>query len=131
MIERPTAIVITLSQSLINERLGGYAKILREWKDADGEKSCWWYKMGNAPRHAESILWVYWVVKGRIRWRCRLLEVVKDRHMTFTDGRTMYAKTWLVLMDFEPIPRRHQVELKGFQGFRYHTPYQEPITTLF
>lgn len=113
------SIVLTLSQQTIADRRGGYRAILSEWANSDGENLTWWYKCGNAPKEPNQILYVYWVVKGRIRYRCRLLEVVKNTEMTF-GTRTMFAKNWLVLFDFEPIPRDQQVTMKGFQGFRYY-----------
>lgn len=114
------SIVVTMSQQTIKERAGGYKQICREWIDADGENSTWWYRCGNAPKRPWNIVWVYWVVKGRIRWRSRLLEIQKDKEMLFGGQNTpKYAKAWLVMFDFERIPRTRQIEMKGFQGFRY------------
>ncbi len=118
MIEQPDAIIITLSQQTIKDRRGGYRKILQEWLEADGERGLWYYKCGNAPKHDVTI--VYWIVMGRIRWQSRLVTIHRDKTMQFTNSfKPMYAKAWLELIDFEPIPRNLQIERKGFQGFRY------------
>lgn len=123
MIEGSDSILITLSRDTIKARKGGYRQIAREWLASDGENSTWWYKCGTAPKDPDSICWVYWVIAGRVRWRCKLLQVERDRSMVF-NGREdpIYARAWLVLFDFEQLPKRDQVERKGFQGFRYYQP---------
>lgn len=128
MTQNQDSILITLSQKTIKDRRGGFKKILEEWRSADGEQSTWWYKCGTAPKDPENVNWVYWVVKGRIRYRARLLDVVKDREIQFTNqSKPMFAKRWLVLFDFEQIPRRLQINRKGFQGFRYFDSDSLPI----
>lgn len=117
MRELTDSIVITLSQQTIKERRGGLRQILNEWRDSDGEKTTWWYKCGAAPK--VEIVNVYWVIGGRVRWKSKLLQVERDKWMMFSPGTPMYGKCWLILFDFEPIPRRDQVYMKGFQGFRY------------
>lgn len=120
MKEDQDSILITLSQKTIAERRGGYRQIITEWKSADGDPITWWYRLGTAPRHSENIEWVYWVVKGRIRWRCRLAGIEKNKEMRFSNqSKPMYGKNWLILFDFEEIPRHLQPLRKGFQGFRY------------
>lgn len=114
------SILVTLSLQTIKERRGGFRAIVNEWRKSDGN-TAWWYKCGTAPKAPENIVWVYWTIGGRIRWRCRLLQVVNDLEIQFsTHSRPLYSKRWLVLFDFEPIPRAQQIEHKGFQGFRYY-----------
>ncbi len=116
--ERPEAIIITLSLNTIKDYRGGYRAILNDWINSDGESMLWYYKCGNAPVQPVSI--VYWVVAGRIRWQCRLVSVLKNHTMKFSNGSfPMYAKAWLELIDFEQIPRQLQLAMPGFQGFRY------------
>lgn len=118
MLERPDSILVTLSQQTIRDYRDGYRGILTAWRCSDGENMAWWYRTGNGPK--QDVVWVYWVIAGRIRWRCRLLNLVKDKWMQFSNrSDPMYAKCWLVMIDFEPIPRELQIERKGFQGFRY------------
>lgn len=120
MKESDDSILITLSTQTIKDRRGGFKRILKEWMNADGEDSTWWYKTGNGPKYPERIAWVYWVINGRIRYRCRLLELVKNKEMQFQNQLVpKYAKCWLVLFDFEHVPRHQQIAQKGFQGFRY------------
>ena len=108
------SILVTLGQSTIKDRKGGYKLIAKEWLNADGEQDTWWYRCGNAPKR--EVVYVYWVIGGRIRWRSRLLDIHKDITMTF-DNQTeaKYAKAWLVLYDFETIPRQLQTIRKGFK----------------
>lgn len=112
------ALLITLSQSQIKKQ--GYKNIAKEWEKIDGDPLTWWYKMATAPKHLDRIIWVYWIVKGRIRWRCRYVGIEKDKAMEFGNRPgEHYAKVWLILVDFERIPRSEQVEQKGIRGFRY------------
>lgn len=110
------AIVVTLSQQTIKERRGGLRQILAEWHDADGERSTWWYKCGTAP--TRDIVTVYWVIGGRVRYKAKLAGIERNKEMTFGQT-TMFGRAWLVMFDFELIPRRKQIYMKGFQGFRY------------
>lgn len=120
MKEDQDSILITLSKQTIQDRRGGFRRILKEWYDSDGEHQTWWYKLGTAPKDYSRINWVYWVIDGRIRYRCRLLSILKNKEMTFNNQKgSMFAKNWLCLFDFEFIPRTIQIERKGFQGFRY------------
>ncbi len=115
--ERPEAIILTIGQKLIQTRPGGYAKIVKEW-NACNDSSLWYYNLPNAPVHP--ITTVYIVVMGRIRWKCLLVGIERDKAIQFSNSpEPMYAKAWLMLTDFEAIPRRAQIERKGFQGFRY------------
>jgi len=115
MIDRPEAIIVTLSQREIKEK--GYRSIIEGWRKCT-DQYFWFYKCGNAPTMPVTI--VYWVVMGRIRWKCLLIDIYKDRWMEFDNKPGLhYAKAWLQLTDFEQIPRRQQVIRKGFQGFRY------------
>lgn len=118
MSEPPDAILVTLSQQTIKDRQGGLRQILEEWRNSDGENLTWWYRIGHPPKHL--VIWVYWVIGGRIRWKSKLYMIEENRTFQFS-GRSqpMYGKAWLGLFDFEPIPRRQQIQHKGFQGFRY------------
>jgi len=117
MNDRPEAIVITLSQQTIKDRKGGYRQIIEEWESCT-DTWFWYYKCGNAPKMP--VTTIYWVIMGRIRWKCLLIDIDRDKWIQFSNRTApMYAKAWLILTDFEPIPRRQQIIQKGFQGFRY------------
>jgi len=112
------AIVVTLSMNTIRERRGGLRQILTEWHDADGERSTWWYKCGTAP--TRDVVTVFWVIGGRIRYKSTLADIRRNETMRFSNRTApMFGKVWLVLFDFQPIPRDQQIPMKGFQGFRY------------
>lgn len=115
MDERPEAIIVTLSQREIQEK--GYRNIIKQWESCS-DRYFWFYKCGNAPKMP--VTTVYWVVMGRIRWKCLLIDIHRKTSMNFDNmPGEHYAKAWLQLTDFERIPRRQQVVRKGFQGFRY------------
>lgn len=126
MVKRwPTeSIVITLSGQTIKDRRGGLRQILQEWRAADGENSVWWYRTGTVPK--DLVLFVYWVIAGRVRWKSKMFMIEEDKTMQFSNqSKPMYGKVWFGLFDFEPIPRKEQVNMKGFQGFRYFYPDQQ------
>ena len=114
--ENKDSILVTLSQAIIKERDGGYKKIIQEWLASDGENLSWWFRMGNAPKR--EFLYIYWVVAGRIRYRC-LATMYPSDQVTLDDGRILDGKNWACCFDFEAIPRALQLNKKGFQGFRY------------
>lgn len=117
------SILVTLSQQTIKDRRGGYRVILKEWSQSDGSWMIWYYKCGNAPKR--DFVFIYWVIAGRIRYRCRILEIHKDTWMRFDNQpKPKYGKTWLACIDFEPVPRNLQLPHKGFQGFRYFNSKQ-------
>lgn len=117
-----TAIIVTLSMQTIKERRGGFRQILSEWQDADGDSSTWWYKCSVKPKR--DIISVYWVINGRVRYKSKLAGTEVYKNMKFSNQDTpKFGRAWLVLFDFEPIPKRQQIVMKGFQGFRYANPY--------
>lgn len=114
------SIVITLSQSIIKERKGGYKEIVKEWLNADGEKGgVWCYKCHVLPKYPDKVLWVYWVISGRIRWKCKMAGTFKNRTIDFPGQNKSITGNWLIVMCFEPIPKKIQIEMKGFRGFKY------------
>ena len=121
MVEFSDAILVTLSQATIKDRVGGYRQIIQEWLQSDGERVIWHYKCGNLPKR--DVVWVYWVIGGKVRWRARVMETHKNKEMTFTDrdgsNPRRLTGNFLALIDFEQLPHP-QVNRKGFQGFRYY-----------
>lgn len=75
----------------------------------------WYHSIGNRP--TQEILWCYISILGKIRYKAKVVEWQPGHEKQFGDGRKMSAKHWLVLCDFVPAP--HDIERKGFQGFRY------------
>ena len=119
MRELTDSIIITLSKQTIKERRGGLRQILKEWSASDGDNKVWGYMMRNVP--TQEIINVYWVIAGRIRWKCKIAEVRQNRWKRLGRGGKVeeYSTYCVFLFDFEPIPRIDQMEMKGFQGFRY------------
>ena len=114
--ERRTAILITAGKKTIDGH-GSLRNLVKTWNELHGT---WWYRLGTAPKKPEDILEVYWTIGGRVRYKSRLLEV-QHGWVEFETGEH-WAKNWLVLFDFQPLPRHEQRHIKGFQGFRYYTP---------
>jgi hypothetical protein len=87
---------------------------LAEAKSALGEKARLWHRTRHAPKRAEELLdggSMYWVIKGRVAARQRLLGFETD---TDEEGR----KFCFIMLDPEIMPtaaRRH----RAFQGWRY------------
>lgn len=127
MREPTDSILVTLSKATIAEygrqtyqRGIGFSRIIKDWLAADGENGTWSYKLANAPKM--EIVWVYWVIGGKIRWRSRVLEIHRNKTIQFSNrSEPMFAKVWLEMFDFEKLPRPY-IERKGFQGFRYYYP---------
>lgn len=116
-----SAIVLTLSQGLIKKRRGGFKTILREWHHCTADSGVqWWYRSQTAPKYPERIEAVYWTIGGKIRYKCKLACVEKEKEMTFSElNPPLYGKNWFVLFDFEEVPTPQRIEYRGFQGFRY------------
>lgn len=87
---------------------------LREARKARGRKASLWHRTRHVPRRVEELLddgSMYWVVKGRIAVRQRLIGFEQG---TDDEGR----KCCLILLDPALVPtasRRH----RAFQGWRY------------
>ena len=105
---------ITISASQIKER--GYKSILNDFLYSDGEKAFYHYKLALKPK--KEFIWVYFVIGNKVRFRARFLEFIENQELDFIDGRSVYAKLWMVCYGFEKMPLPLE-EKKGFQGFRY------------
>lgn len=108
------SIYVTLGADQIKER--PYREHIKDFQKCDGERGIYWWRLGNKP--TKSFVWVYIVIGNKVRWRARFLDWAGNGSMQFDDGRRIYAKQWMMLIDFKPLPRPHEIK-KGFQGFRY------------
>lgn len=87
---------------------------LADIRAADGKKAKLWHRTRHAPRRADELLAggsMYWVIKGRISARQRLIGFETDKD---EEGR----KVCFIMLDPKLIPtapRRH----RAFQGWRY------------
>ena len=94
-----------------------YRYFCETWKICDGEQSIWWFTISAKPKH--DIQWAYIVIGGKVRWRARVAGYeYEEGEKTFSDGHKVKGKLWILLFDFEQLPRPHQ-KMKGFRGFRY------------
>lgn len=112
--ERPEAIIVTISQTYIKER--GYKNWIQDFLNAminDGWT--YWLRLAQKPKF-ENLLYVYLLLNGRIRFRCNLVGFYPGSTETFQDGRIITAKNWCVITG--PLVRGN-IPRKGFQGFRY------------
>lgn len=115
--EQPDSILITMSLRILKEGYeGGYRQMIRDWMASDADPTMWMYKMHRLPKQMENIIYVYWVINGKIRWRCKYGGLQPE-------AKEMWGLNWMLLFDFEKLPR--PVEHKGFQGFRYYN--SQPI----
>lgn len=71
----PDSLSITISAGMIKARHpNGYKRILNEWFGLRDEQT-WWFGCNNKPKHADHIEWVYIVIGGKYRYRCKLAGI--------------------------------------------------------
>lgn len=107
-------IYVTLGADQLKEK--PYKEQIETFLKCDGENYVFYWRLGNKPKH--DFQWVYIVVGNKVRWRARFVQYVDGGKVQFTDGREIIAKKWMLLIDFEPLTKPHEMR-KGFQGFRY------------
>lgn len=109
------AIIITISLAMLKEK--GYRNWRRNFLEAMAKEDCtYWMKQGAQPKR--ELLYVYLCIGGKIRFRANFVMSEGRGHKTFSDGKTDYARAWVILagpVTYPPAP----VHMKGFQGFRY------------
>ncbi len=112
--EPPEGIIITISQSMLKEK--GYRNWLRNFKQAmESEQMTYWMRQVAKPKR--DILYVYLCIGGKVRFRA-FYAGTDSGHMIFSDGKEMFAKTWIIMCG--PLSKPdYIVPMKGFRGFRY------------
>lgn len=115
MIEQPDGIVITISAGMLKEK--GYRHWLRNFLDAMAKED-WTYWMRVGSRPTRDFLYVYLCIGGRVRFRANYAGSQGPGEMTFSDGKRLFARAWVLLAG--PLERPTElIYLKGFRGFRY------------
>ena len=108
-------IYVTLGAAQLKEK--PYRKQVESFLQCDGENFVFNWALHNKPK--KQFTWVYIVIGGKVRWKARFVDWDTDNeHKTFSDGRRFSSTHWMILIDFEQLPRPHELK-KGFQGFRY------------
>ena len=115
------SIYVTLGSQLLREK--SYKDFVKDFLRSDGESVVFCWRLANLPNKKvrDNILWVYIVTGNTVRWRARVARMDHNpRGLTalFDDGRMATSKGWILLYDFEKLPRPYE-QRKGFQGFRY------------
>lgn len=105
---------ITIGADQVKEK--GWRNMLQDMLRCDGDRVIYWWRLGNQPKR--EINEVFIVVGNKVRVKAKFAGYADGGETTFDDGRTMYAKCWMLLFDFELLPAPHK-KRKGFQGFRY------------
>lgn len=114
MNELPEGIIITISQGMLKEK--GLRNWLRNFLHAMTQED-WLYYMRQGARPKHDILYVYLCIGGKVRYRAYFAGTSYGE-MTFSDGKRMFAKVWIMLSG--PVERPPvAIEMKGFRGFRY------------
>lgn len=116
-------IMVTLSQFTIKDRPGGYAGIIRDFRNTmrESHPHCWCHRLTNLPKmEPHDIEYLYFVVGNRLRWRALVLDYYRNVRL-YDEGATRYLPTgnWVILTNVEPVPAAHRRAIRGFQGFRY------------
>lgn len=98
------SIVISLGEQEI-KNTGGYTEVVKYMLQCDGRKVFVLDVEGvDDEVHEDNILYVFIVVRGKVRWRSKLLSSFRGA---------------LALCDFEPVPKNLMLERKNFKGYRF------------
>ena len=109
------SIYVTLGADQLKEK--PYREQINSFLKCDGENYIFNWALSNKPK--KEFVWVYIVIGNKVRWRARFVGYDQDNpEKTFSDGRRWRCTNWLLLVDFEKLPRPYEHK-KGFQGFRY------------
>jgi hypothetical protein len=116
---KPEALIITYPAALLKKH-GGYRAFRTGMLEMNRHPdACWLQRCRNRPRH--SVLYVYVVVGGRLKFRLNLVEWDNGTPVEAMrpDG-TMMLTTWPRLVLSGPvIEAPERIPMRGFQGFRY------------
>jgi len=113
--ERPEAIIKTMPLVAIWQEQKP-REFLASLKRVNAGDEIWLAPLPTVPKI--EVLYFYFLIKGRVRYRLNISHYEDGGTRTFSDGRVWTAKTWAVLTG--PVVRPpHKVEMRGFQGFRY------------
>lgn len=117
MNELTDSIYVTIGADQIKEK--GYRKVVEDFLMCDGDIIYHW-KISNTPdiKKRKNLVWAYIVIGNKVRWKAKIISFVDNQAFHFLDGRSMWAKGWMMLIDFEKLPAPYEHK-KGFQGFRY------------
>jgi len=116
IVEEPDGIIITISAGMLKEK--GYRNWLKNFFHAMSQED-WMYFMRQGAAPKREILYVYLCIGNKVRFRANYVGT-ETGLKTFSDGKQMSAKVWIVLAG--PLarpPRGQEPEMKGFRGFRY------------
>lgn len=100
---------------MIKER--GYRNWLKDFLNAmSNEEYTYWMRVGTQPK--KDFEWVYFCIKGKIRFKAKYVCSHGPEQKTFLDHRSLNAKAWIVMCS--PMHRPHsEIPYKGFRGYRY------------
>lgn len=105
------------AQELKEKGYRNWLKNIRYWlDDARDEDALYYWRVGNQPTQ-KTLMYVYILIAGRIRYRGTYVETIGPQTMNF-GGRELFGKAWVCMTG--PLVRApFRIERKGFQGFRY------------
>lgn len=109
-------IYVTLGAKQIAEKKGGWRTYVADFERCDGERAVYFWRLTTKPKR--EFTHVYIVVGNMVRYRARFVDYELNAGIDFLDGSFAHGKVWLMLVDFEKLPRPYEVK-RGFQGFRY------------
>lgn len=76
----------------------------------------YWMRLGAVPKY--EVMYVYLCIGNRIRYRANFVMYHGPGEFTFTDGKRLYGRAWVVLCG--PVARApRDIPMRGFRGFRY------------
>lgn len=116
MIEKPEGIILTIGAGYLKER--GVKAWLADFMLAmnNPDAMTYWMRLPVMPK--QKPLYIYLVLGNIIRYRFTFVDYEKGGWMTFSDGRKLCAKAWMI--GAGPVVKApYGITRKGFRGFRY------------
>jgi hypothetical protein len=112
------AVMLTLSKGFFKEYPGGEDAVRKSIEHMnDSDKWVWNMTCGGGIPKIETEF-VYIIFDNKVQYRANVVCFKKKETMTFSDGRCLENKNWIVIQG--PIIKApHDIPQKGFQGFRY------------
>lgn len=107
-------IYVTLGAKQLVEK--PYKSQVKDFLRCDGEEAVFYWKMHIKP--TKKFTTVYIVIGNKVRWKARFVSYEGERVVELDDGRILDGKLFMLLIDFEKLPKPYEHK-KGFQGIRY------------
>lgn len=122
LLKPPDGIIVTLPVAFFQERKMSPADFERYFVKVMSEEDCLWhYKLTNLPK--QDVLYVYFVFDGFLQYRLNLVQYERGTEKVFNDTpdgiERYFEPTNWVICSGPAVKCPTEIQMKGFQGFRY------------